>query len=759
MTETATPRPHAAVIAAMLLCLDTTPGAAQPGPGTVPPSAAAAQRSGPIYSRDGDGQILIRATRLTQPMELDGRLAEEVYAQIEPITEFIQSTPVEGLPTTERTEAWVFFDDENVYVTCRCWMSELDRIVANDMRRDSGNLSNHDHFAVHLDTFNDRRNGFQFYVTAAGGMRDGIVTDERYSVDWNGVWDGRAGRFEGGWISELAIPFKTLRYGPGRQQIWRIQFRRFIAAKSEMTFLTKMPGNFSRSGLNRSSFAAVLEGLEVPPASANLELKPYAISRLTTDRVTVPATRNDLGADPGIDVKYGLTEGLTADFTFNTDFAQVEADENQVNLTRFSISFPEKREFFLENAGLFAFGTGGGGDIGGSAVPNIFYSRRIGLSGSTAVPLIGGGRVAGRVGSWSVGALNMTEGDWQHPVETSGANFTVLRLRRDILRRSTIGGIYTRKSASGSPENALWGLDANFAFYQNLYFSGYFAKNCGCVDGQDDVSYRAQFNYNADRYGLAFDRVVAEPDFNVNSGIGFMRRRNFRRNFAQARFSPRTTNHPTIRQYTYEVSLDYITDNDNRLESRNLNGTFDMELHSTDRFAVRYDGQYELLVRPFEVATDVIIPPGSYGFDNVEVSYSLGAQHRVSGTTSVEYGSFYEGDKTGASFRGRVEITPQLSVEPTANISWVDLPYGEFTDKVVGARTIFTMTPRMFAAALIQYSSSSTSLSTNLRFRWEYEPGSELFIVYTEGRSTLPPNGTDLENRGFVIKFNRLFRF
>ena len=731
------------------------PASGQSGAGDA--GGTTAPQAGTVYTRDGDGQITIWATRLTQPINLDGRLDEAVYQEVSPITEFVQSTPIEGAPTTDRTEAWVFFDDDNVYVSCRCWASE--RIVANDMRRDSGNLSNHDHFAVHLDTFNDRRNGFQFYVTAAGGMRDGIVTNERYSVDWNGVWDGKSGRFEGGWISEIAIPFKTLRYGPGRQQTWRLQFRRFIAAKSEMTFLTQLPGNFSRSGLNRSSFAAILNGVEAPPAARNLEIKPYAISRLTTDRVRQPLTRNDLTGDPGVDVKYGLTEGLTADFTLNTDFAQVEADENQVNLTRFSISFPEKREFFLENAGLFTFGTGGGGDVGGSAVPNIFYSRRIGLSGSTAVPLIGGGRMAGRVGAWSVGALNMTEGDWQHPVDTNGANFTVLRLRRDVLRRSTIGGIYTRKSNSASADNELWGLDANFAFYQNVYFSGYFAKNCGCLDGQDDLSYRAQFNYNADRYGLAFDRVVAEQDFDVNSGIGFMRRRNFRRNFARARFSPRTTDHPTIRQYTYQVSIDYITDNNNRLETRNISGTFDVELHSSDSFAVNYDGQYERLVRPFEVATDVTIPVGGYDFNNVEASYRLGAQHRMSGTGSVEYGTFYEGDKTGAAFSGRIEITPQLSVEPRVNFSWVDLPYGDFTDKVVGARTVFTMTPRMFATALIQYSSSSTSLSTNLRFRWEYEPGSELFVVYTEGRSTLPPNGTDLQNRGFVVKFNRLFRF
>jgi hypothetical protein len=722
--------------------------------------AAGAQglKEGAASGRDENGAILVRAWRISEPINVDGRLDETVYRDISPVTEFIQSLPKQGAPTTERTEAWVLYDEDNIYVACRCHDSRPDRIIANDMRHDSNNLSQHDSFGVAFDTFFDGRNGVQFYITAAGGMREGSVTDERFSVDWNGVWDGRSTRFEDGWITEMVVPFKTLRYGSGGEQKWHIQLRRHVASKGEMTFVTPLNPQWGFGGMTHYSAAATLVDLEAPPASSNFEIKPYAMSRLTTDRLSRPAVNNDVDPDWGVDVKYGLTESLTADFSYNTDFAQVEVDEAQVNLTRFSLSFPERRDFFLESQGLFQFGTGGGGDVGGDMVPNIFYTRRIGLTGARAIPVIAGGRVSGKAGLWSIGALNMaTEKDEAAGVALT--DFTVLRLRRDILRRSNVGGLYTRRSVStvGPGANDVWGVDANFAFYQNVYFSGYLSGSRNDGRSGDDLSYRAQFNYTADRYGLAIDRLVVEPNFNPE--VGLIRRENFRRNLARARFSPRTTNNRLVRKWTYEGSLDYITDNKNVLESREANGTFRIDFHNTDSVSVQYQRLYELLVQPFRVSRDVRIPVGGYDFDNLVVSYTAGAQYRLSGTSSFETGSFYNGDKKTVSLRGRLELTNQLGLEPNISLNWVDLPEGSFTDTVIGARSVFTMTPRMFVGALVQYQSSNSSLSTNLRFRWEYQPGSELFVVYTEGRSTLPPRGTDLDNRGFVVKINRLFRF
>ena len=609
-------------------------------------------------------------------------------------------------------------------------------------------------------------------------MRDGTIAGERsFNADWNGVYDAKASRFDRGWIAEMAVPFKTLRYRPGQEQTWHIQIRRLIRSKNEIAYITPLSSAWGITGMNHFDLAASLVGLEVPPAALNLEIKPYAISGLVTDVVRRPVVRNHIDSDAGFDVKYGLTKSLTADFTFNTDFAQVEADEAQINLTRFNLFFPEKRDFFLEGQGIFAFGSGsrglgaGGRGVGGSGVPSpggapgggsggagqaptIFYSRSIGLSGARAVPIIAGGRLSGKAGPWNVGAFTVEAGE-----SAARTNFTVVRLQRDILKRSTVGGILTRRSVStiGAGANDVWGLDANFAFYQNVYFSGYLAESRTENRRGDDLSYRALFSYDADRYGLSVDRLVVEKNFNPE--VGFLRRENFRQSVAQVRFSPRTTNNRVVRKWTYRANLDYTTDNNNVLESRELEGIFRSDFHNGDAISVGLSRHFEFLPAPFLISDGVRIPVGGYSFDSLWANYDAGAQHRVSGSSSLTVGSFYDGSKRSASFRGRVDVTAQLGVEPNVSLYWIDLPHGRFRTTVVGGRGIFTMTPRMFVAALVQYSSSNTSLSSNLRFRWEFQPGSELFLVYTEGRSTLPPRSTELQSRGFTVKINRLVRF
>jgi hypothetical protein len=746
----------AALLPCVLPLLAAAPTVAQPLAGTTVSPPAGLPSS--MLTHDADGRVIVAATRIPQPIKMDGRLDDAPYREVPPVSEFIQQEPDEGAPSTHKTDVWVLFDDTNIYIACRCWDEHPELIVSNDMHRDGGNHGQHDHMVVGLDTFYDGRNGFQFGVTPAGGMRDATITDERFNADWNGVWDGKTSRFDRGWVAEMAIPFKSLRYKPGRQQTWHIQLRRQIHGQQERVYITPISAAWGISGLNHFSLAATLVGLEAPPSGRNLEIKPYAISRITTDLLGRPAVRNELDPDVGVDVKQGVTRGLTADFSYNTDFAQVEADEAQVNLTRFSLLFPEKREFFLEGQGIFQFGGGGGGDVGGADVPTIFYSRRIGLSESRAVPVIAGGRLTGKAGPWSVGALNMETGE-DAAAGAAKTNFTVLRLRRDILGRSTIGGILTRRSVStiGPGANDVWGLDGNFAFYQNVYFSGYLAQSRTENRRGDDLAYRAQFSYTADRYGLALDRLVVDRNFNPE--VGFLRRENFRRNLVQGRFSPRTANNRVVRKWTYLSSLEYITDNENRLQSRTLTGLFQSDFHSGDVVSIQLQRLFDSVPAPFPIG-DVRIPAGGYAFDNMKAIYTAGQQHRVSGSSSVEVGSFYGGDKKTVAFTGRVNVTLQFGVEPNISFNWGDLPGGRFTTTVVGARGTFTMNPRMFTAVLVQYGSSNTSLSTNLRFRWEYQPGSELFVVYTEGRSTLPPIGAEaLQSRGFVVKINRLFRF
>jgi hypothetical protein len=733
------------------------------------PSAAAAQPSSssgaglaatataivpPVLVRDGAGGAVIRATRILAPLVIDGRLDDEVYREVEPITEFLQQEPRSGAPITERTEMWLMFDDENLYVACRCSDEHPERIVSNEMRRDNVNQRSHDNVGVMLDTFHDRRNGFLFSITPVGGFTDATFANEgSFNPNWNTVWENKTSRFEGGWIAEMAIPFKSLRYGPGREQTWGINLRRTIRSKNEVSYLMPMdPAWGTAQAFLRASAGGTLVGLEVPPAAKNIEVKPYAISSLNTDRVGRPSLDNEVDGDIGFDAKLAVTKSVTADFTYNTDFAQVEDDEAQVNLTRFALSFPEKREFFLEGQGVFTVG-GSGGDA-----PALFYSRRIGLAGNRSVPIVGGGRVTGKVGAWSIGALSI-EADDDEAAGAAQTNFTVLRLRRDVLRRSTIGALFTNRSVSlqaPGATNQMLALDGNFALFQNVTLAGYLARSrTPGLEGRD-YSYRTQFTYAGDRYGLALDRLAVEDNFNPE--IGFVRREDFRATSGSARFSPRPRARQTIRQYHFETAIDYVTDTQNRLESRELSEGFRVDLQNGDQISAAYLRSFESLVAPFRIADGVFIPVGGHTFDTARLTYTPGPQHRVSGTYALEVGSFYTGKKTTVTARGRLEASSRLTFEPNVSLNWVDLPEGAFTNTVVGTRGTYTMSPRAFVAALVQYSSSTTAVLTNVRLRWEYHPGSELFIVYSEGRDTFASR-TPLETRGRAIKVTRLFRF
>ena len=385
------------------------------------------------------------------------------------------------------------------------------------MRRDTAQLRQNDTFAVILDTFYDRRNGVAFYTNPLGALADFALTNEgNPNSDWNPVWDVRTGRFDGGWTVEMQIPFKSLRYRPGPSPLWGFQLRRVVRRKNEGSYITPLPISAARGGaiggIFRVSDAATLVGLEVPRGSRNFEVKPYGIGGVTTDVNALPAKDNDGDGDFGLDVKYGITQNLTADFTYNTDFAQVEVDEQQVNLTRFSLFFPEKREFFLEGRGIFDFarggvggggggrGGGGGGFFGGGNAPTLFYSRRIGLQSGQIVPILGGGRVTGKVGPFDVGALSI-QSDAEEISGAAQTNFTVVRVKRDILRRSSIGALFTNRSVStvGDGSNQAYGVDGTFAFYDNISVIGYFAKTqTPGVSGQD-TSYQGRFDYAGDR--------------------------------------------------------------------------------------------------------------------------------------------------------------------------------------------------------------------------------------------------------------------
>ena len=718
-----------------------------------------------VISRDAQGRVTVRAIRLPEGLVIDGNLDEPAYSRVPALTDFIQQEPNEGQLATEKTEAWIFFDDRNLYIASRNWDSQPERMVVNEMRRDNRGIGQNENFTVVLDTFYDRRNGFIFQTNPLGALAEGLITDERNNnTDWNTVWDVKTKRFDQGWTAEIVIPFKSLRYNAGREQIWGINLRRGVRWKNENAYLSPIPASYSFRGLMKMSSAATLVGIEVPTALTNLELKPYAISSVTTNRVTDPAFSNDLGGDIGFDGKYGLTEGLTADFTVNTDFAQVEDDEAQVNLTRFSLFLPEKREFFLEGQGIFAFGGagtrrfGGGGFGQGGLTPIMFFSRRIGLD----LSILGGGRVTGRAGKLTMGLLNIQTGENldnpDDPVRST--NFSVVRLRRDILRRSNIGFIGTSRSVSldGAVSSQTYGADANFAFLQNLAINTYYARTRTPGASGSDASYRARVQNNGDRYGATFEHLTVEENFNPE--VGFMRRENFRRNFGQLRFSPRPRSLRAIRKFVFQGQFNYITSASGGLvETRDLNGQFQIEFESSDRFFLNVIDTYELLPQEFEISDGVILPIGGYDFREVNATYFVGRQRRVNGRFRVGTGSFFGGDRTTVAYDGRVEVSPQFAIEPNVQLNFVDLPQGSFTTNLVAARVTYTLTPRSFVGTLLQYNSSGDSISTNIRYRWEYQPGSDIFFVYSEGRATDVRGFPTLEHRGFVVKFTKLLRF
>jgi len=723
-----------------------------------------------VASRTEEGDVTLRATRITGGLEVDGELDEPFYDRTRPVSNFIQTVPESGAEPSERTEAWVGYDDENFYVAARIWdhLGE-DGWIANEMRRDSPELRQNDNFGVFLDTYYDRRNAMGFYVNPIGGFSDFQITNEgNPNFDWNPVYEIQTGRFDGGWTVEYAIPFESLRYRPGRDQVWGIQLRRSVLRLNEWSHLTFLPLSVAPSGSTgvfRVSMYGTLVGVEAPPPSQNLEIKPYGISGLRTNLAASPSFENDGYADAGLDVKYGITQNLTADFTYNTDFAQVEVDEQQVNLTRFSLFFPEKREFFLESQGIFNFGSGpvggGGGGPGGGGIraPTLFYSRQIGLQSGEPVPIIGGGRVTGKVGDFDVGAVSIQTDD-EPTVGAESTNFTVLRLRRDILDRSSVGVLWEHRtnSVSTTGSNTAWGVDGSFGLTEDISVLSYYAQTRTPGLTGMDASYRGRFGYGADEWGATIDHLVVGDDFNPE--IGFVRRKGFRQTALTARHSPRIESIDWLRQLRFESSLSYV---ENELagfvESRDRGVSFGIDFENSDQFSASYTENYENLVQD-ETISGALISAGRYSFREAEAGFTFGPHRRISGGVSVRRGEYFDGDLTSLRFnQGRIAVLPDLSVEPSLSFNWIDLPQGRFDQHVAVTRVTYTMTPRAYISGLVQYNSGNDSFSTNFRLRWEWAPGSELFLVYTEARDTdVLDRWSTLESRGFVVKVNRLFR-
>ena len=765
-------------------------------PAPVPPAV--------MSERDENGQVTVRAIRVTRPLVIDGRLDDGVYKTAPAISGFIQQEPDEGTPATEKTEVWIFFDGTNVYIAARLWSTHPERLQANEMRRDNTNIFRNDFFGATLDTLYDRRSGSYFMTNALGGQRDALITDESRSVnfDYNMVWRVRSARFDQGWTTEMAIPFKSLRYRQGREQVWGIILARQDWWKNETSYLETMPRSAGLSGGFRLSLASTLVGIETPGPGLNLDIKPYATSGATKNAVK-SGYNTALNKDWGLDVKYGLTKSLAVDFTYNTDFAQVEVDNQQVNLTRFNLFFPEKRDFFLEGQGLFTFGGasagfgGGGGQQGAAQTPVIFFSRQIGLHDGVSVPIKAGGRLMGKAGPYNVGLLTIRT-DAVPTATLPETSFSVVRLKRDILRRSAIGIIGTARTPNTAwkDSNAVYGVDISLNFFENLETTGYYARSRTVGKTGDAESFRGRVYYNGDKYGLDVDYLKVGTDFNPE--IGFLSRRGFAREFLQARYSPRP-NVKGLRRLWFDVSVDNIHDpavldpRNARIQTRKESGFFRYDFKTGDSITLGYDRIEDHPEQAFRLAGGLTVQPGAYLYNQAILSYIAATSRKITGTFSWTTGGFYLGTQKALSYNGRVGITGQLAVEPSISVNWIDFSGGakpasaeeiaalarsaateteaaavvrlalnpgqKTRTEIYSARTTYAVNPRIFVVALLQYNSAAKVVGLNTRFRWEYQSGSDFYVVYSEGRDTIQAGFPVLSNRQLVVKFTRLLRY
>ena len=726
----------------------------------------------------------IEALRIDAPIRLDGVLDEAAWERAPVGSSFTAREPEDDRPAAQQTEFSVVYTENVLYFGIRAHDPEPDAIVAKELQRDSDHGRNDDSLAIVLDTFHDQRNSVTFEVNPLGARTDSLVTDEGkdQNIEWNGVWNATARRTTEGWQAEVAIPFATLRFDPA-QSVWGLNVRRVVRRTNEESNWAPIGREIGPRAVSRMyaahwvSLAGDLTGISGVKPGRRLDVKPFVLASAAEEpRNEASGTIDDI--DGGIDLKWGLTKSLTLDLTYNTDFAQVEVDERQVNLTRFPLYFPEKREFFLEGQGIFGFAQGAitrssqgidaaGGIFADVNVPRLFYSRKIGLEGGRVVPIVGGARLTGKLGAFDVGALNIHTGD-EMVSASDPTNFTVLRVRRDVLRRSSVGAMFTNRSVSrfAPGSSQAYGIDGTFGFFDAVSVITYLARTR--VPGPEhrgkDTSYQGKFEYAADRYGLQVDHVVVEDNFQPE--VGFLRRDNFRRTLVSGRFSPRSSL-ASVRQFSLDATVDYIaTADENVLETRQNILAFETEFESSDRLTLTVTDNYELLVEPFTPpGSGFSIPVGGYSFADAQISYAIGQQRRINGLMAVRRGKYFDGDLTTVEVtQGRIGVLPQMSVEPTISFNWIDTPYGEFQTNLALARVNYAFSPRMFFSGLLEYNSASDSFASNLRFRWEYTPGSELFLVYTDYHDrgftdVLRPNrGWDLRNRGFVVKINRLFR-
>lgn len=686
-----------------------------------------------------------------QGPRIDGRLDDDVWRLAPPSGNFVQREPAFGAPATEPTEFRILYDARTLYIGVWAYDSDPSGITASELKRDS-NLGKGDQVKIAIDTFHDHRNAFAFFTNPLGAYKDAQSVENARIInyDWNAVWETRTSVDARGWYAEMAIPLSQLRFRTAiGEATWGLNVCRVIIRKNEETYWVPFPREWGAGGFARVSNAGVLTGLENLTARRRLEFMPFAAPRVARDADA--GTPADADARLGFDLRVGLTADLTADVTYNTDFAQVEADQEVVNLTRFSLFFPEKRQFFTESMGIFDYGRSGSSPGGAAAAGDpgllaVFYSRRIGLVDGREVPLVGGGKVTGRVGPYAIGAMNLTTDEG-----AGHANYTALRVKRNVLAQSSVGAILLNREGGAAAYHRTAGLDAGFILGRHLTVTGLFARTFSPDSGDRDMAAVGDVIWRSDRFNYGLTYLDIGERFNAE--MGFVPRTGVRNTRGSAAWTPRP-GWRGVRQVSLGGAVDYYENHAGRVESRLATASAQLTRHDNATVRASVAREYDVLASPFHTAgTD--LPVGGYEWTTATLSYSSNQSRRVFGNAAVDAGGYYGGERQ--TVRGSLNflLGRTLLVEPNYARNHITLPgRPRYVTNTLNTRLSWSFSPDLFVKGFFQYNDERRTATFNFLFWYVYRPGSDLYVVYNHGFETDVPGPREIRerNRSLAVK-------
>ena len=708
----------------------------------------------------------LAALRISEAITIDGVLDEAVWSQADTSTgTWIQVTPAPGMPATEPTSVRILYDESNLYIGARLYDSDTEHLYVPGLEPDYDTPSS-DLFSVAFDSYHDGQSGFVFAVNPAGALYDAQTFNDGRDViaAWEGIADIRTTVSEDSWFVEMAIPFATLRFNPVEgSQVWGLNFFRRIRRNNEDVMWAPVPLQYR---VYKFSMAGTLEGLAGLPRARNLWLKPYALgSRLEGSRQAVTKTTRDVG----LDVKWGITPRMTLDLTANTDFSQVEVDAEQVNLTRFSLFFPEKRDFFLENEGTFAFQ-----DVSirnfrtGSSSRNfrLFHSRRIGLSSTREVlPILGGARLTGRIGErFEVGFLEMQTRELAGPdggSVSAAENFAVGRVKAHLSGGSSVGVMFVSRQETGTGGtaanyNRAYGVDGTFNLFQNLVLSAYVAGTDERSPVGDQTSATMlQAAWRSDIVNLS--GLYKNVGDGFNPGVGFVDRRGVHRYFGTAGVHPQLRRRGVL-EINPVVDVDFFTTLEGSVESRSITPRFNVRFMNGGSLSFNYADRYERLFEATSIA-GAAVSAGTYEWRESSIRYSAPASEVLSGSVSVSGSDFYDGRRTSVSGRMKFRPNEHFSLDLAAQHNDLDLAGRAFTADLFSARLRYARDTRTFVMGFVQYNEATEELITNVRFNLIHAPLSDFFLVFTERRSLADGVTAAILERGITLKGTKLLAF